>query len=440
MQSSPQQNINSSPMSRFQIQTVAICVMINMLDGFDVLVVAFTAPEIARQWGVEPSALGVLLSAGLVGMASGSLFLAPLADRYGRRALILTSLVIVSLGMLLSAATQSVVQLAILRVITGLGIGALLASLNTLVAEYASDRRRDLAVAVLQSGYPLGATVGGLISIVIVSQFGWRAVFLFSGLLSSLMIPVVMRQLPESLAYLASRRPPRALQRINGILARLELAPLAAMPPPESGLAGQELASGRRERWQTLRSLAGLHSLLLCSAFFLLMLSFYFVMSWTPKLLVDSGLTANTGRSAGVILNLAGILGCCVMGYLAGRTGIKRMSMLYLGGGALCMALFGVVDQQSLLMPLLGFVMGYFIFGAMTSLYAIAPRLYAPSIRTTGTGFAIGVGRFGAIVGPFLAGLLLARDIDPGTCYIIFAVPVLLALGAIALLRLKQSL
>ena len=185
------------------------------------LVVAFTAPEIASEWALDPQSLGVLFSSGLFGMAAGSLFIAPLADRMGRRNIILICLVIISVGMLASAFTNSIFELAAMRVITGLGIGGALASITTITAEYSSKKRQGFAISLVQVGYPIGATIGGTIAAVLIVQYGWRSVFIFGAICSALMIPMVLRFLPESLEYLITHQPKNALGKINSLLSKL---------------------------------------------------------------------------------------------------------------------------------------------------------------------------------------------------------------------------
>ena len=191
------ESIKADDMRPVQIIAVAMCVVINMLDGFDVLVMAFTAPEIAREWQLEPQSLGILFSSGLLGMALGSLFIAPLADRVGRRRIILLCLLTISLGMAASAFMNSVASLVSTRIVTGLGIGGMLASITTITAEYSSDARRGFSISLVQSGYPIGATIGGSIAAVLIVQYGWREVFMFGALCSALMIPLVYLLLPE---------------------------------------------------------------------------------------------------------------------------------------------------------------------------------------------------------------------------------------------------
>jgi len=174
--------IDDGPMSRFQVLAVCLCVALNMLDGYDVLVMAFTASEVAREWSLSGYALGVLLSAGLVGMAIGSLLVAPWADRYGRRAVILACLGVITFGMLLSALARQPAQLKALRVLTGVGIGGILASLNVITSEYSSRRWRSAAIGVQVTGYPIGATLGGTVAALLITSFGWRSAFLFGAI------------------------------------------------------------------------------------------------------------------------------------------------------------------------------------------------------------------------------------------------------------------
>lgn len=188
--------VHEGRMSAFQIVAVTICMVINMLDGFDVLAIAFAGPLISKEWGLSPTELGLLFSSGLAGMTAGSLFLSPFADTLGRRPVVLAGLLVISVGMIGSAFTHGLWPLIAMRAFTGLGIGTLLSSINTIVAEYSSRKRMDFAVSFMAIGYPVGATLGGMISIVLVTEFGWRAVFIFGGIVSAVIIPMVMVRLP----------------------------------------------------------------------------------------------------------------------------------------------------------------------------------------------------------------------------------------------------
>ena len=172
--------IDNNPVKKLQVSVIGICCMLNILDGFDVLAIAFAAPPIADEWAIQPAALGLVFSAGLVGMALGAMFIAPLADRIGRRAMILIWIVAISVMMAVTGLSGSVPQLIAARALTGLGIGGMLASLTSMVAEYSPDRQRNLTIGLLQAGYPVGGTLGALIATWLLPEFGWRALF-FAG-------------------------------------------------------------------------------------------------------------------------------------------------------------------------------------------------------------------------------------------------------------------
>jgi len=431
----PRRTIDHGPMSRFQVAAVAICLVINMLDGFDVLAIAFAAPAIALEWRVSAESLGVLFSAGLVGMMLGSLLIAPLADSIGRRPVTVLCLVVISAGMFASAAAPDLRVLAATRAVTGLGIGGMLASLNTIVAEYASLRWRDFAVSLLQTGYPIGATIGGTISAVLLREYGWRSVFLLGAVLSTACIPLVLWRLPESLDYLIARRSHGGLARVNALLAKLGSPRLDALPPadddvdPGTGRGVARLFSPR------LRAA----SVLLWLAFFFVMLSFYFALNWTPKILVDSGLSVTGGVTGGVLMNVGGIVGAGLLGWTSSRVGLGRLVAGYMGACAVAFALFAMLGTALAPRLAVAALLGFFLFGSMVGLYAMAPRLYPPAIRTTGIGWAIGIGRGGAILGPWVAGLLLAAGWESATCYAVFALPMAAAMLAAAAMRLPAE-
>ncbi len=418
-------------MSRFQVLAIALCVTLNMLDGFDVLVMAFTASEVTREWSLSGAGLGVLLSAGLFGMAGGSLFVAPWADRFGRRAVSLACLGVITLGMLLSAFAQAPAQLTALRVATGVGVGGILASLNVLTSEYSSRRWRTTAISLQVTGYPIGATIGGTIAAFLITDYGWRSAFLFGAISSGIMIPVVIRGLPESLDFLMARRPSDALPRLNDLLRRMGRPELSELPGP-----GAEERAGRNPLSRLFAGPAARSTLLIWSAFFLLMFSFYFITSWTPKLLIGAGLSTRQGITGGVLLNVGGIAGGSLFGSLASRLPLRRLACLYLGFTAASMLLFGVFATDLRAAFPIALAIGVFLFGSMVGLYATTPLLYPAAIRATGMGWAIGIGRIGAILAPVSAGLLVDGGWGTTHLYFAFAVPLVLAVLAVRALRI----
>ena len=435
MNSSVVEKMNDRPMSLFQWFVISLCFLINMLDGFDVLVMAFTAASVAAQWKLSGVQLGYLLSAGLVGMALGSLVIAPWADRMGRRPLIMLCIAIAGCGMLASSYAQSPVQLGVLRLFTGLGIGGILASSYVIAGEYASSRWRGLAISLQATAYALGATIGGLIAAQLIPNLGWQSVFFYGGIATLVTLPVMFFWLPESLDFLIGKRPANALQKVNTILGKIGLEPLQAMP-------SINLASGTAEKSRVASLLApGLapQTLLIWLAFFMVMFGFYFVMSWTPKLLVTAGLSNQQGITGGVLLNVGGIVGTSLIGLLAAKFRLPRVLMLYLLVNAALMCVFvsmlgslGVAFAMALLI-------GVFVNGCVAGLYALTPGIYTVTQRVTGLGWAIGIGRVGAIVSPLVAGRLIDASWKPDQLFTLYGAAFVLATGAIYFLQRKKS-
>lgn len=431
MNQSLRRTFDEGPMSRFQWSAIAICVTLIMLDGFDVLVMAFTAAAVSAEWKLSGAELGTLFSAGLFGMAAGSLFLAPFSDRFGRQPIILLCLVLISVGMCLSALAESSTQLAAWRALTGIGIGGMLASVGVITAEYASNKWRSTAVALQATGYPIGATIGGSIAAILLEAYGWRSVFIFGGVATAAMIPLVLWRLPESVDFLASRRPAGALKKLNALMRKMQRQELTELPA--------QTTTGTHSSPVTGLFVGGMarSTLLLWAAFFLLMFSFYFALSWTPKLLVSAGLSARQGITGGVLLNIGGIVGGSAFGLLASRFNLGSLTAAALTITALAMAAFGATTGNLAASFAIAAVLGAFIFGSMAGLYAFAPAIYSAAVRTTGMGWAIGIGRIGAILAPLIAGMLLDGGWQAPQLYYAYGLPLIAAM--LAVLALRQS-
>jgi benzoate transport len=425
MSDDPRVTLREGSMTRFQLVVVVLCVVLNMVDGFDVLAMSFTAPLVAQEWAVDPATLGVLLSAGLVGMGIGAAAISPIADVMGRRTVVILSVAIMSIGMLVSAVTSNVTELWLCRFATGLGIGGVLATCNTLLAEYAPSRWRDVVISTMVIGYPLGAIVGGSVFAVLVSEYGWRSAFVFGGLASTVMLPLLLLYLPESLDFILSRRRADALDQVNSIMIRLGRPLLSMLPTlPRDETAAKAVVGVIEPRY--LRA-----TVLMVMSYFMLMFSFYFVLSWTPKNLVDLGFTVEQGIFALLMLNLGGIFGGLAFGYFARRSNARVLVSYMLVGLFFVIVAFGMLTSGFLPMMAASFVTGFFLMGVMAGLYIIVPHVYPPSIRNTGTGLAIGLGRFGAMVGPPIAGLLIAAGWERMAYYSVLALPVLISAFAV---------
>jgi benzoate transport len=426
----PQRNLAQGPISAFQLTVIAVCVGLNMLDGFDVLAMSFAASGVKADWHLLDSQLGALLSAGLVGMGLGSLTLGPCADRWGRRIVVLVSVTVAGLGMLGSALARSYAELLILRALTGIGIGGTIASVAVIVSEYAPDRWRGTALAIYATGYSIGATIGGALAAYAIPRYGWRAAFVIGGTLSLAMLPLAWRKLPESLDFLLTRRPPSALRRVNAVLQHMGQRSLAHLAEPLTG-AGQ---GGEKSVGAQLKLLMNPTTLLVWIVFFCTMAGFYFILSWTPRLLNAAGLSAGAGLTGGVLLNLGGIAGCGLFAFAAARVDTHRLLLGSLIGSALLIALFGLVMSRLDLALWAALLLGIIANAAMAGLYAVGPPLYPTAVRTTGMGWAIGIGRFGAILAPLASGALLDHGWLPAQLYFFFSAPFVVAAAAILII------
>ncbi|MEO9300640.1 MFS transporter [Acinetobacter pittii] len=426
--------LNHKAMNTYQWFVVILCVFLIIVDGFDVMVMAFTAASVSKEWGLTGSQLGGLLSAGLVGMAMGSIFLAPWADKKGRRPLILCCLMISGIGMILSALVQSALQLGILRFITGLGIGGILASSNVLASEYASNRWRSLAVSLQSTGYAIGATIGGVIAVILINKFGWRSVFLTGGITTLVMLIVTYFSLPESLEYLLVKQPAKALEEINQLTQKLDLPQISILP--SKATISQSAKAGVAKLFSNGLAIP---TICLWLSFFLVMFGFYFVMSWTPKILSSSGMTTEQGVTVGILLSAGGIIGSALVGLISAKIRIFYVQALFLGLTAISILL--LVNSVSILTFALifGLCLGVLVNGCVAGLYAMSPTIYDAEVRTTGVGFAIGFGRTGAILSPLVAGSFLDAGIPALSLYSYYACAFVLAIVVVLLIAKNRK-
>ncbi len=425
----PRDHIKHGHMNSFRISLVMFCVVLAALDGFDVLVMAFVAPTLSASWGLSGSALGALFSAGMIGTAIGAFFIAPLGDRVGRRPIALGCLALLAVSMLLSAVTRNFAEMFAARVLTGIGVGAMLATINIVITEYANDRRRSLCNAGMSVGVPLGATLGGLVSVLLISNYGWQAPFIFGGVAAIVLMPVAWWLFPESLEFLIEKRPNRALERLNKVMPRLGLPELDALPVARD----PNVTSGR------LKDLLGVSLkgafFASCVMYFCIMMTFYFVSSWTPKILTDAGLSVTGGISGAMLLSFGGIIGCMTFGLLAAKVGAHRLTAITLVALFIMMQVFSNIGYHPTLLVGVAVTLGFFLYSAVTTLYVVVPVAFPATLRGTGTGIAMGVGRLGAVFGPYLAGFLIDQGWNRAEYFLVLALPALVAAILLPFLR-----
>jgi len=412
-------SVDGLTISRLQYATILVCFLMNVLDGMDVLVISYCAPAIAESWNVGPEALGIVFSAGLAGMALGALLLAPFADHIGRKKMILISALLMGISIYFTGYSESVLQLIVLRFLSGLGIGSMLASTAALTAEFTPNKSKDFWVSFVLAGYPIGAITAGYIAAAVVPVSGWQLMFKIAGVASFATIPLIYYFLSESIEFYLKKQPKLALEKVNVILKKMKLETIQTLPEKASKSLGIPVN-------QLLSKNYKLATFQLWTALFFAFGCLYFLLSWIPKLATDAGLSMKLAIYAGTVFNMGAFVGILIQGYISSKVGLKKTIAAFLIITAILMAIFKMFIGSDWLLFVFGFL-GFTIQGGFVGLYAVAARMYPTEFRTTGVGWAIGAGRLGGVLGPALGGVLVGLGFSLGTNFMIFAIPALIA-------------
>lgn len=401
----PQRIIDDSPMNWRQYVVVALMVALNALDGFDVLSSAFASPGISKEWGVPREALGIMLSAELVGMGFGSVLLGGMADKSGRKPTMLACLVIMAVGMYYAHASNGISELTLWRFITGLGIGGMLTATNAVTAESTSKAGRSLSMAIYVIGYPLGGVIGGFVAQTwLLAEYDWRAVFLFGAVVTAAMIPLVMIFVPETPAYLFAARRADAKARIN--------RSLAAFGKPQIAELASAADSGPKPKLSDILTNPRLRTVTLLLAFGYMFhtITFYYILKWAVKIVADypPGYPQPEAASVLTFANIGGALGGLVLGFLMKRWHIKGPTIAMLLLAVASVTAFGLGYDSLWNWRAAASLAMFFGNGAIVGYYSAFALGFPAYARATGTGFVLGVGRFGAAGSPIIAGYLFS--------------------------------
>jgi len=452
----PRDIIAKSPMTTLQVLIVGITIALNALDGFDVLSISFASPGIAAEWHISRAPLGFVLSMELIGMAFGSIFLGSLADRIGRRPTVLGCLVVMATGMIMVTTSNGVLgslvtpvfaplatmagysiderlaDLSMWRIVTGLGIGGMLAAINAVVAEFSNTRRRDLDVAIMSIGYPVGAALGGFITSTGLELSEWRSVFYFGATVTVVMMPIVYFLMPESVHWLARKQPAGALDRVNHTLRRLGHQTIDALPV----VSAETRKLSTREIFRPgMLAVTVLTTL----AYFFHITTFYYIVKWVPKIVVDMGFAPSSAGYVLSWLNVGGATGGTVLGLLSMRYSVKPLTIIVMLLSTIAVTLFGRSPADLTKLTLICMVAGFCTNASITGMYAIFAKAFPTHVRASGTGFAVGVGRGGSVLAPIIAGFLFAANFSLPTVSLLMGLGSLLAAGVLLNLHLEDK-
>jgi AAHS family 4-hydroxybenzoate transporter-like MFS transporter len=418
--------IDQQKIGAFQIRIAVLCAAVVFMDGFDAQAIGYVAPTLSKAWSLKPGELGPVFSAGLFGLMLGALTFSPLADRIGRKPVIIFCTLWFGVASLLTVTADSTTSLLAWRFITGLGLGGAMPNPIALTCEYAPQRSRATMIMLMFVGFSLGSAVGGAIAAQLVPSYGWQSVFWLGGIFPILLAPILIFWLPESIRLLALRGSQNdyVAGLIKQINPALEFAPgtrfIAPEERPEGFQVGHLFTEGR-----------ALATVLIWVMFFTNLLVLYFCATWLPTVINNTGVSVRLAVIATALFQVGGIVGTLVLAVLIERFGPYRVLAGAYFPAALLIAAIGQAGSTiELIIPAV-FAAGFCVVGAQIGANALTATFYPTFIRSTGVGWALGIGRIGSIIGPLLGGLMLALQWHIPTIFLAGAVPVLIACAAV---------
>ncbi|WP_435926963.1 MFS transporter [Dryocola sp. BD613] len=421
--------IDARPISSFQWRVLALCLMIIMFDGYDAAVMGFIAPALIEHWGISRAAMGSILGAAMLGVALGALIAGPISDRYGRKRVILLSVLIFSAFSLACAFAATPTQMALLRFLAGLGLGAVMPNCVTLLSEYMPERRKGVMITLMFSGFNIGSGLGGFIAAGLLAHYHWPAVLIFGGALPLLMLPVISWLLPESTLNLVVRKAPR--EQIAALLNRMggEFSSNNAFILNSPGVKRNSTIA------ELFRHGFARGTIILWLTYFMGLFVIYLLNGWLPTIMRSGGISLEQAAIIAGLFQLGGPLGGIIVGALMDKLRAKWViGVVYLIGCA-CLITQGLFGLSGVALGIIIFITGMCINGAQNGLQVYSPAYYPTEIRATGVSWMHGIGRIGAILSSSLGGLLMGAFPGQSAIFFILALPALLAAVSIVLHR-----
>ena len=416
-----QEFINAHKLSATQIVTLLLCFFIVAVDGFDTAAIGFIAPAIRAEWTLTAGQLAPVFGAGLAGLMAGAFLFGPLADRFGRKSILMACVAFFGLACLASSFSTSLPMLIALRFLTGLGLGGAMPNAVTLSSEYSPEKHRSVLVTTMFCGFTLGSALGGVLAAHVVAGFGWRAVLMIGGLLPLVLLPVVLFALPESVRYLVVKG--KKLDQVRRMLQRIAPAEDLA----EAGFALPEKARAGFPVRQLFDSNLRRGMLFLWLAFFMSLLVIYLLSSWLPTLIASTGMTLKDASLVTAMFQIGGTVGAIALGQLMDRFNPQLVLGTTYALAAGFTAMIGRSTGDTTLLIIAVFGAGFCVSGAQVGANALAAGFYPTASRATGVSWASGVGRIGSVLGSMAGGWMLALGWGLPAVFAIVGVPALIA-------------
>ena len=413
--------IDNSRFSGFQIFTLVLCALSVLMDGFDVQVIGYVAPAIIREWKVDRASLGPVFVAGLAGLLIGSLLLSMLADKIGRRPVLIGSTFFFAVCMVATAHVSSMNELMVLRFVTGLGLGSILPNAMALAGEYTPLRKRVTVLMVVSVGFTVGAVLAGFVAAAVIPRWGWQGVFYVGGALPLIVAALMLVNLPESLQFLVLRGNDRGvrrwLRRIDPASPIEENALFRVNERAEKGAPVVQLFTEGRTKM----------TLLLWGVNLLNLLNLYFLSNWLPTIVHAAGLSLSNAVLAGTALQVGGTVGAVLLGLVIDRAGFRRVLIPCFLVASVSIFMIGRPGMELPLLFAAIVITGFSIVGGQSAINALAANYYPTALRSTGIGWGLGVGRFGSMLGPIVGGELIRMGLPNSTIFLTLAMPAVLS-------------
>lgn len=426
--------IDARGLGPFQIGVFFLFGLFLIMDGFDVQAMGYVAPAVIDDWGIQREDMSWAFSSGLIGLFIGAILFGMAGDRLGRRPVLLASTMAFSVFTLLSGLAGSLEQLIVIRFFAGLGLGAILPNATALIGEFSPRRLRIATMMIVTNGFTIGAMIGGFLSAWLIPAFGWRAVFFLGAAIPLVLLLPMYAWLPESLQFLALRR--NDSREIAKWLRRID--PAAPVDESTTFTIGERKAKGFPILKLLTDGRAG-GTVLLWAANFLNVLNAYFISQWLPTMMRSAGYATETAVLAGATVQTGGVLGTLVIAGILPRVGFIPILSLCFATACAGVFLLGNPALAAGLLFVVAFLTGWGIFGGQPALNALSATFYPTDLRSTGIGAGLGVGRFGAVLGPLIAGDLIARQWTNESIFHAFAAPSLIATIAVLLMIFAMS-
>ena len=414
--------------SSLQILTLILCFLVVTADGFDVASVGYVAPLLKKEWSLSPAQLGPIFGAGLLGLCIGSFIFGPVADRIGRKRVIMISLLLFGIGSIACAYAPSPLWLIFLRFVTGAGLGGALPTAITLSSEFSPARNRALMVTLMLTGFPLGLAFGGAVASLLIPPFGWQGVFIFGGIFPLCLAPVVWLLLPESLKFMAGK--PRYVAEARQVVKRITGDANAFC----EDVKPEEVGADKAQKTPIAILFSPYYragTLLLWLCFFCTLWVYYQLSSWLPTVITDAGIDVSRAALVAMLMPLGGAVGALLNAFLMDRINPFFVLTCSYVVASISIALIGVSISEPTWVYVTVFMAGFGLAGAQSGINVLAAGFYTTAARATGVSWALAVGRIGSIIGAMTGGLLLASVHSVGLAFVIFAVPPVLAACAL---------